>query len=121
MDITKKAIAYVSRIQMSAEFETAYEWRKWVKVIPALKFPPEWGIRIIPPFQGAIIRFRVVTEFGEISVYLDGYDELGVMGEPYWEIYPGETGDPDRFLMDETTELIEGIKKAINYLKPGEV
>ena len=121
MTPTKEAIAYVSRIQMMAELEGICEWRRWATEIPALQFPPEWKIRIIPPLLGAVVRFRVISEFGEVSVYLDAYDQLGAVGEPYWEIYPGENGDPDRFLMNETAELIEGIKRAINYLKPRDV
>jgi hypothetical protein len=122
MNASKEAIQHVRRIQMQCELEALCEWRKWVKEIPALNFPPEWKIRIIPPFLGAVIRFVVVTEFGEVSVYLDAYDNLGCMGmNPYWEIYPGKSGDPDRFMLNETTELIEGIKKAVNYLKPKDV
>jgi hypothetical protein len=122
MNASKEAIRHVSRIQMQCELELICEWHKWAKEIPALNFPPEWKIRIIPPYLGAIIRFVVVTEFGEVSIYLDAYDNLGGMGMlPYWEIYPGESGDPDRFMMNETTELIEGIKKAINYQKPKDV
>jgi len=122
MPASKETTRYLNRIQMQCELESLCEWRKWVREIPALGFPPEWKIRIIPPFLGALIRFVVVTEFGEISVYLDAYDNLGCMGmKPYWEIYPGETGDPVRFMMNETVELIEGIKKAIDYLKPKDV
>jgi len=66
----------------------------------------------------------VVSEFREVSVYLDGYDQLGCMDKkPYWEIYPGsgESGDSDRFWMAETTELIAEIQKSIDKMKPKDV
>lgn len=114
-----------NRDLMSARYavESGYEFRKWAGVIPALQFLPEWKIKVIPPFGGAIARFIVVSEFGNISVYLDAYDELGCMDhKPYWEIYPGADGqDPDRFWMNETEELIAGIKKALDRLKPKDV
>jgi hypothetical protein len=121
--MVKIMIGRSSRLQRYA-VEEAYEYRKWRKDIPPLSFPQDWKIRIIPPFGGALIRFIVVSEFGVVSVYLDAYDELGCMNmEPYWEIYPGsdEHGSPDRFQMNDIVELIEGIRKAINLMKPKDV
>jgi len=95
----------------------------WCDLIPPLEFPSTWKIKVIPPFGGALARFIVVTECGNVSVYLDGYDQLGCMGKPYWEIYPGsdEDGNPDRFQMNETKELIDGIRKTIDKIKPRDV
>ena len=65
--------------------EKREEWRRWCEEIPELQFPSSWNVKIIPPFGGAMVRF-IINE--KISVYLDCYDSLGFMGEPYWEIYP---------------------------------
>ena len=93
--------------------ELAIEWRD---KIPTLNFPSEWNVQIIPPFGGAIVRFVVKSNDKEISVYLDGYDILGYRGQPYWEAYPIEENSNhyQRFLINETKELIECIKKEIN-------
>jgi hypothetical protein len=90
--------------------ELAREWRIWTNKIPQLQFPADWKIRIWPPFGGALIRFQVNDK---ISVYLDVKDNLGSLGMPYWEIYPTVDGETERFLMNETDELIEGIKRAL--------
>jgi hypothetical protein len=89
------------------------KWREISKDIPELKFPEGWGIRIIPPFAGAISRFVVNCGEAKVSVYLDFYDALGIVGEPYWEIYPYED-DTARYLLNETDELINGIRQSID-------
>lgn len=98
----------ISRYQI----ESDERWTDWMRSIPSLKFLPEWEVKVIPPFGGAMARFRVSHGDKSISVYLDVYDCLGCMGEPYWEIYPYE-GDTFRCLMNETEELIEAIDKAL--------
>jgi len=120
----------------SARMGMAYEWDKWTNLIPELEFPPHWKVRIVPPTVGAIVRFRVASPKGDISVYMDGYGDLGHYGtreeggkdwvagvlqghelpdtdaEPYWEIYPIE-GDTHRCALHATDELIRVIDEEI--------
>lgn len=92
----------------------------WAKKIPTIQFPADWRVGIIPPFGGAMIRFKVATNTDRyISVYLDCYDNLGCVGEPYWEIYPYKE-DCKRFLMNEVDELIQGIKEAKEQIEAKE-
>jgi hypothetical protein len=95
------------------EVERDYEYEKWTKEIPALNFNKSWDVKIIPPFGGAIIRFIIEKGDKKISVYLECYNELGVMNKPYWEAYDFND-DPRRFLMNETTELLNYITNKIN-------
>jgi len=92
--------------------EDAEEWREWIGKVPSIKFPAEWKIKIIPPYGGAIVRFRVIKGKHEVSVYLDCYDRLGCYGSPYWEIYPYE-GDCMRHDMDDVKGLLKSIKKSL--------
>lgn len=113
---------HLRQSSLSSEMEREFEWDKWRNLIPALPFKEGWKIRIIPPSGGAIIRFRVIFENSDISVYLDAYDHLGVMGKlPYWEIYPAADGDCERFGMTSTDELIAGIQASIDANKPKDV
>lgn len=66
--------------------------------------------KAIPPFGGALVRYRVKdTATGKtVSVYLDCYDLLGYFGSPYWEVYPcGE--DVGRCHMSNVDSLLEMI------------
>lgn len=114
---------YLDQSKAASDCGRLFEWDKWMREVPALQFPAEWKIRIIPPFGGAIIRFVAIDPKGsEVSVYLDAYDQMGCMNKkPYWEIHPDETGDCERFWMDETKELIEGIQKSFESRKTPEV
>lgn len=94
------------------EVEQLYEYRKWTKEIPTLNFKHEWNVRIIPGFGGAIIRFVIYYNNRYVSVYLDGYDELGYYGEPYWEIYPYES-DTFRCSINDTVTLMEKITEVL--------
>lgn len=101
--------AFTRKMQARAVVEKEYEWRKWMNEIPELNFPSDWGVRIIPPFGGAVARFRVNKGTAHVSVYLDCYEELGMMGQPYWELYPSYTADTQRCYINETDDLIEAI------------
>ena len=95
--------------------EEEYEFRKWAGKMPAFQFDPNWEVKIIPPFGGAVARFYVINGNKHISVYFDAYDELGCVGEPYWECYPNATnGDVARFLFGEEDALMQEIKKVLN-------
>lgn len=100
------------------ELEQAFEWRKWAREIPAIRFPSHWKVRIIPPFAAAMVRFSVTTDEREnqrdISVYLDCYEMLGFWdGQPYWEIYPSADGDTWRYAMNDIDGLIAGIEESL--------
>jgi hypothetical protein len=99
----------VERTMARHRVEADEEWMHWRGQIPALKFPADWAITITPPFGCAMVRFRVNDG---ISVYLDCHDALGIMGEPYWEVYPVD-GDTARFLMHNTDGLLKAITRAV--------
>lgn len=94
------------------DIEAEQDWRGWVDKIPAIQFDAGWKVQVIPPFSGALARFRVTVGDKTVSVYLDGYDALGYFGEPYWEVYPVD-GDVGRCAMEDTDELLSLIRKSI--------
>ena len=95
-----------------AKYDTLQETRKWMRELPYLHFKQEWNVRIIPPFGGAIIRFFIDYNNKHVSVYFDAYDELGFVGEPYFEFYDGE--ECYRYLMNESEEMMGDIEKFLN-------
>ena len=95
------------------EVEWQENWREWWENAPKLKFKEEWEVKIIPPTQGAMIRFVVFKGEKRVSVYLDTMDRLGCMGRPYFEIYPYED-DVKRYLLDETEEMMNDIEEELN-------
>ena len=94
------------------KLEKNEDWNKWVSLIPEIQLKDGWKLKVIPPFNGAMARFRVLLGEASVSVYLDVDDSLGYVGEPYWEIYPYE-GDVARYLIAETDDLISGIDKSL--------
>jgi hypothetical protein len=100
----------ISRVVERAHVEENENWRDIMYKIPFIPFPPKWQIKPIPPFGGAVARFRVKLPNGkEKSVYLDWFDRLGCYGEPYWEVYPVD-GDVGRCPVEDTESLIQLIK-----------
>lgn len=96
------------------EYDRIMETRKWVDAIPYINFPNNWNIKIIPPFAGASIRFIVRQDKGNVSIYLDCYDRLGYFGSPYWEIYPNEEDDNQRFDILDTENLLKYIQQSLD-------
>lgn len=106
----------LSRSVASGEYDHLFEWDKYMVSIPEIQFPAEWRIQIIPPFAGAIIRFRALYKNKSISVYLDGFNQLGIWYDenkkaaPYWEAYP-INDDTFRCDMCEVSDLINAMKE----------
>lgn len=92
-----------------------YEYPKWAKEIPFIELPEGYMFKPIPNFSGSVVRFlaKKKGEGKEVSIYLDCYDELGLVGQPYWEVYPVD-GDTARFYMEEVDELSKTIVEALN-------
>lgn len=104
---------YSRKVRTTISYDQEMETDKWRVKIPAISFPSDWQIQIIPPFGGAVVRFRVIKGDAEISIYLDCYDRLGCCGAPYWEIYPYH-GDTYRCGIDDIKELLEAITVSID-------
>lgn len=99
----------LANFKLTLALEIRDEWMRWTKEIPAISFPSEWKIQMRPPATGAIVRFSV----NDISVYLDCYSRLGCYDGPYWELYPSEDGDPERFAMMNVDGLLDGLRRAM--------
>ena len=41
------------------EVERIMEYRKWCGKIPHITFPNDWKVQVIPPFRGAVVRFKI--------------------------------------------------------------
>jgi acetone carboxylase gamma subunit len=100
------------REDLARQYSRAMEHDKWVKTIPVLQFKTEWSVKVIPPTAGAVVRFLVKANDKQISVYLDCYDHLGFVGQPYWEAYP-IGGDARRFYIGQTEELMQAITEEL--------
>lgn len=97
-----------------AEAALGERFREWWGKIPRVNFDPSWDVRAQPPFGGAMIRYSVEHKGAHVSIYMDAYDRLGCVGEPYWEIHPDRDGtDCERFLLNETDDLVAGIAASI--------
>jgi len=108
------------RDSLGYDVDVSTKYREWQWKIPHVAFRPEWDVRAIPPFAGAIIRYLVRHNDLTVSIYLDAYDFLGAMGAPYWEMLPNINGEFERFLLNETTELVAAVAKSLerNEVKP---
>lgn len=90
------------------------QWREWIDHIPYISFPPDWQIKVIPPFSGAMARFWIKNGDNNISIYLDTYNRLGYWGDgPYWEVYPYRD-DVGRCDMGDIPELLRMIQEALD-------
>ena len=98
------------------DVESREKWREWCSKMPSLQFDPDWDVKIIPPYGGAMARFAIYR--GDeycCDVYFDVYSRLGWEMDdanepvPYFELYPWE-GDCKRYYINEVDELMRDIK-----------
>ncbi len=117
MNSTRVDVVAAEQLRAAA---AKYNFNSLIGSIPFLQFPADWAVRIIYPYGGATARFvvKLAADTSEhprtVSVYLDCHSELGCMEEAYWEIYPNEHGDTERFIMDsEESEMIAVIHASL--------
>jgi hypothetical protein len=107
---------HIERLQIEAH----EKWQHWAFEIPYIEFKSHWLVAVIPPFAGAIARFRVKTQKMNpnqfVSVYLDCLGNLGACVGPYWEVYP-YNDDTFRCPLQTTKELVDAIEKSIDFLE----
>ena len=88
---------------------------EFVNKIPALTVPPGLDIQPRPGYPGALLRFRISDKNDKsISVYLDVEDNLGFVGQPYWELYPNKDGDCSRYLLHEAPQMMREISDLLD-------
>lgn len=95
------------------EVETNEKWNEWSIIVPYIKFKEKWNVKIMPPFYGALVRFKVEYNNKICSVYLDVYNKLGYMDNPYWEIHCSQDDVIERFYIDETDKVTNSIDKLL--------
>lgn len=83
----------------------------WDK-LPELQFDAGWRVVMRPPIGGAIVRFLVRSGNRKVSVYFDADGNIGASVN-YWEIYPAENGDVERFAMLDADGLLDGIRRSL--------
>ena len=108
----------LSRYDVSLEYDVTFETRRIARDVPAIQFPGDWKVKILPPFSGASVRFYVEKDELSVSVYLDCFQMLGVYNEePYWEVYPTRTSEGDwdiaRCSMEDVEQLLSIITQAL--------
>lgn len=104
----------ISKYAQRSDLERDEDWGKHGSEAPTFNFPVEWGVKIIPPFAGALMRFTVTVGTAQVSIYYDPLCKLGCMNNPYWEIYPAIGGDAERFLNDQMDAMMDSIQASID-------
>lgn len=95
------------------------KWREVADHIPFVDIRQGYSIQIVPPFGGAMIRFRIrhKQSLSEYSVYYDTQDALGIVGKAYYEVYPID-GDVFRsFHLEEILIKIYEQNESIEVLR----
>jgi len=92
--------------------ENQEDWYGWIDNIPFIRFDPDWDVQVIPPFSGAMVRFRVKQGDHIVSVYLDCNQQLGYWDGPYWEAYPVDD-DIWRVGIDDVDGLLDAIRRGL--------
>ena len=102
-----------------AAIESKEHWKEWINKMPAFHFEPDWDVYVIPPFGGAMARFKIKKGSRWVSVYFDVFSRLGYMVDhenkplPYFELYPWGN-DIKRYYIDEVDELMQDIHTVLD-------
>jgi len=64
------------------------KWNDFQEAMPFFPVLEGWEVRTCPPFGGALMRLQLQKGDRHFSIYFDATNALGVVGAPYWEVYP---------------------------------
>lgn len=106
--------------KLATEVEKAFEYCFWTVKVPWLRFPPYMEVAAIPPYSGAVVRFLVRHRDKPdaiVLVYLDCYDVLGDVGEPYWLVSSCFENDGAVVPMEDGAELVRVIDEKLRAQK----
>lgn len=85
----------IRTIMKRREVEMEQNWIEVAETMPELRLPSAWKIKIMPPFSGVDVRFKITLPSGLVkSVFFDSRCALencfDVFGKPvpYWEVAP---------------------------------
>lgn len=115
--IIEKPQLFYEGFKLRIDLEILENWEELHKFIPELpEIRPGYTLKLLPPGRGAVLRFfiRKVDSEKYVSVFLDMFDRLGFMQEPYWEIYPYKDEITKRFLLNEMENLFDAIYEELD-------
>ena len=72
------------------EMERKEKWGDHHNSMDYIPLREGYQFKVIPPFGGALMRFKILHKSSnrDFSIYFDAHDALGVVGYPYFEVYP---------------------------------
>lgn len=97
------------------KLEDEENWRDHVNDMPASEIRAGYKIQVLPPFGGALMRFRIIAPDNIVySIYFDVNGALGAMNVPYYELYPysldtDEKDDTKRYYRTEFNDILMDI------------
>lgn len=106
--------------EFAALNDLVFNYDEICNTLPSIKFKEDWEVKIIPPSEGAIVRFIVAKGKRKVNVYFDQYSLLGGYGYPYWEACYDITGDVYRFHRNDVDEMMQQIDRCLNGEEDGE-
>jgi len=95
--------------------EKGERWREIMDSIPALSFPADAKVKIIPPFSGAVARFTVERGNAFVSIFADFHDVLTTAGEPVRSMYSrGQTDGDEVFPIGDGEALSAALAASLD-------
>lgn len=78
--------------------------------------PDDIEVHVIYPSCRAharVVFYEKGNKKNRISTYLDTIDALGIMGRPYFELYPNHDNDCTRYYIDEQEQMYKDVIELI--------
>jgi len=90
------------------EIELEENWTNFYDAMEYIELEQGFSFRVVPPIGGALMRFLIFHKESErdFSVYFDAHDQLGSVGQPYFEVYPVQG---DTFRSTDIKEIMKAI------------
>jgi len=100
------------------KFPSLYDFNGWSKLVPALRFPAEWGVKILPTGKRMISRFRIMGR--EPDSFVSVIAEIYIDKYLHWEVAKVVGHDvnttPEHFDINEIDKLIAYISKCLDEI-----
>lgn len=108
----KSLFSEATKQYLIKQCDDIFEWTSyWIENIPYLNFEPDWQVKSLPPYNGAITNIHIKKGDNLIKLALYSCSVKAIVQGPYWVL--DFNGNIEHFDVNFTNTMMQHIKQLL--------